>query len=137
MTHEVNVVLIDFPAKGKEMVIPNEDGSYTVLINAKLSHNMRLEAYEHAMKHIENDDFEKDDVQQIEAKTHGVKIPNSAERIPANKFKKHLDRLQRERARIQQELQEREREIEFLIEVNGNDKFLYDSAEYHRFYGCL
>lgn len=137
MTHDVNIVLIDFPVKGKEMVIPNEDGSYTILINAKLSHNMRLEAYEHAMKHITNNDFEKENVQQIEAEAHGIVISENAERIPADMFKKRLAQLRRERARIQQELQEREREIEFLIEVSGNDKFLYDSAEYHKFYGWL
>ena len=35
------------------MVVPNEDGSYTIFINAGLNRESQLKAYEHAMKHIE------------------------------------------------------------------------------------
>lgn len=70
MTPVVNCKIIDFPVKGKEMVMPNEDGSYTILINARLSQIGRMKAYEHALKHILNDDFEKDDIQQIELNAH-------------------------------------------------------------------
>ena len=57
-TPDVNVVLMDFPSKkGNEMVVPNEDGSYTILINAGLNYESQLKAYEHAMSHITNDDF--------------------------------------------------------------------------------
>ena len=67
----VNVQLIDFHSdKSNEMVIPNEDGSYTVLINSRSACNKQLEAYNHALKHIENEDFEKSDIQKIEAMTH-------------------------------------------------------------------
>ncbi len=52
------------------MIIKNEDGSYTILINAKLSDQGRIEAYKHALKHIKNDDFDKMDVQEIEASAH-------------------------------------------------------------------
>lgn len=59
-TPDVNVVLMDFPSKkGNEMVVPNEDGSYTILINAGLNYESQLKAYEHAMSHITNDDFSK------------------------------------------------------------------------------
>lgn len=52
-TPDVNVVLMDFPSKkGNEMVVPNEDGSYTILINAGLNYESQLKAYEHAMSHI-------------------------------------------------------------------------------------
>ena len=137
MTQDVNVVLIDFPVKGKEMVIPNEDGSYTVLINAKLSHEMRIEAYDHAMRHIENDDFSKADVQQIEAEAHSVTIPDTAERIPADRFQKRLEQVRREKDRIQRKLQEKEREIDVLIKMHGSDNFLFDVAEQRRLYGGL
>lgn len=70
MTPVVNCKIIDFPVRGNEMVMPNEDGSYTVLINAKLSHIGRIHAYEHAMQHIMNDDFQKMDVQEIESEAH-------------------------------------------------------------------
>ena len=70
MTTDVNVVLINFPAKGNEMVVPNEDGSYTILINARLSEEGRMLAYQHAMRHIAADDFQKEEIQTIEAQAH-------------------------------------------------------------------
>ena len=62
---------MDFPSKkGNEMVVPNEDGSYTILINAGLNYESQLKAYEHAMSHITNDDFSKGNVQEIEYYAH-------------------------------------------------------------------
>lgn len=52
------------------MIIKNEDDSYTILINAKLSARGRIDAYNHALKHIENEDFEKNNVQEIESNAH-------------------------------------------------------------------
>ena len=74
MTPDVNVSIIDFKnIPGKEMVTENEDGSFTILINARLSYEGRLQAYKHAMWHINNDDFqEADDVQKIEYNAHGI-----------------------------------------------------------------
>ena len=67
----VNVQLIDFHSnKSNEMIIPNEDGSYTILINSRSACNKQLEAYEHALRHIENEDFEKTDIQYIELFSH-------------------------------------------------------------------
>lgn len=67
----INTFLIDFKGlKGNEMVCANEDDSYTILINARLSQEGRLRAYLHAMKHIFGNDFEKDNVQSIEATAH-------------------------------------------------------------------
>lgn len=74
MTPDVNIALVDFKGiPGKEMVTENEDGSYTVLINARLSYEGRLQAYKHALRHINNDDFHKqEDVQKIEYNAHGI-----------------------------------------------------------------
>ena len=69
-TPVVNCNIINFPNSGNEMVIKNEDGSYTILINAKLSDQGQLLAYEHALRHIINEDFEKENVQEIEADAH-------------------------------------------------------------------
>lgn len=55
------VVLINFPGKGCEAVTHNEDDTYTIFLNSRLSHERQLEAYKHALKHIVNGDFEKDD----------------------------------------------------------------------------
>lgn len=59
MTPDVNVVLLDFPASGNEMVFENEDGSYTIMINSRLSCEGQLKAYRHAMHHIEMMIFQK------------------------------------------------------------------------------
>lgn len=70
----VNVQVLDLKTTcGSELVTPNEDGSYTVLINARMSYETQRKALLHALKHILNDDFEKENVQQIEAAAHGLK----------------------------------------------------------------
>ena len=56
-----------------EQVIKNNDDSYTILLNARLSHERQLEFYKHALLHINNEDFEKDNADEIECKTHGAK----------------------------------------------------------------
>lgn len=66
----INVIFQDFPVPGKEMVIPNEDGSYTIFINARLNREQQIKSYYHAMKHIAGEDFEKENVQEIEALAH-------------------------------------------------------------------
>lgn len=70
MTPVVNCNIINFPNSGNEMIIKNEDGSYTILINAKLSDRGQVLAYKHALKHIVNEDFEKENVQEIERHAH-------------------------------------------------------------------
>ena len=73
MTYKaIQVRLIDFPTKGNESVTKNEDDTYTVFINAKLSHEMQLEAYTHALKHILGDDFEKTNAGRIELAAHAT-----------------------------------------------------------------
>lgn len=68
-----NVLLISgFPVKGA--VTPNEDGTYSIFINANQSDEGIMRTYYHELSHILNDDFEKDDVQQIEAEAHGRKV---------------------------------------------------------------
>ena len=43
---------------------------YTVYLNARLSYAGRVRAYLHAMRHIERNDFERANVQEIETETH-------------------------------------------------------------------
>lgn len=75
MTNQnIQVQLINFPTKGNEAITKNEDDSYTIFINARLSHEKQLEAYWHAMKHIQNGDFEKTDADKIEFDAHQMKI---------------------------------------------------------------
>ena len=131
---DVNVFLVDFRVPGREMVVPNEDGSYTILINAKLSQDGQIMAYQHAMNHISGGDFEKSDVQIIEATAHGSDTPEKTAPISADKYEKRIMRLKRERKKIQKALKEKEAEISMIAELFGPDCFVR-AAEYSWLYG--
>ena len=66
---DIYVYIVDLPGRVDEMVTPCLDG-YTVYLNARLSYAGRVRAYHHAIRHIERNDFEKYDVQQIEEEAH-------------------------------------------------------------------
>lgn len=70
MRDDVFVYLADLPDGINEMVTPCADGCYTAYIDARLNTVQRQKAYRHAIRHIENNDFQKSDVQQIEADAH-------------------------------------------------------------------
>ncbi len=65
----IYVYLVDLPVKVSEMVTPCTDG-YTVYLNAKLSYQDRIKAYRHALRHVEQNDWSKEDVQQAEKEAH-------------------------------------------------------------------
>ena len=53
-----------------EAVTENEDGSYTIFISSELCEQKRLNAYYHALCHINGNDFQKESVQSIEKESH-------------------------------------------------------------------
>jgi len=67
---DVYVYLVELPDGINEVVTPCL-GGFTVYIDNKLTYEERLQAYQHAMHHILNNDFEKHDVQEIETAAHG------------------------------------------------------------------
>lgn len=69
MSIDYQVIFIDM--KTREAVVENDDGSYTIFINAQLNYEQQLNSYCHAMKHIVGEDFYKENVQEIEALAHG------------------------------------------------------------------
>ncbi len=66
---DIYVYVVDMPTTAAEMIMPCT-GGYTIYLNAKLSQEERVRAYRHALKHVERNDWEKEDVQQIESETH-------------------------------------------------------------------
>ena len=56
---DINTQLIDMDVLVSEQISKNSDGSYTIFINARLSHERQIEAYAHALRHIQENDFEK------------------------------------------------------------------------------
>lgn len=68
------VYCVPLPSSVSEMVTPCIDG-FTVYINENLSDQKKKEAYEHALKHIQNGDFDCDvtrDVQEMELNAHSA-----------------------------------------------------------------
>lgn len=129
MTPDVNVFLIDM--NNNEAVTHNEDGSYSVFINARLSNDGQLKAYEHAMRHIRESDFQKENVQTIEVAAHGISIPDNAPKIPAEKYLEQIKRLQRQQRRLQRQMKKNEEKVRFLQE-HAN---LFAIGEYQKLYG--
>lgn len=67
MTPVVNIQVVDLHStRVREVVTPNEDGSYTILINAWLDPIQQRLAFEHAMSHITGNHFEGACADQIE-----------------------------------------------------------------------
>ena len=70
MIENVNVIIMDMEYGIHEHLIQNHDGSYSILLNARDTRETREVSFAHALYHIVNGDFEKDNVQQIEADAH-------------------------------------------------------------------
>lgn len=66
---DIYVYLVDLPTAVPEMVTPCL-GGYTIYLNARLSCHERVQAYLHAMEHVRRNDWEKDNVQEIEKDAH-------------------------------------------------------------------
>lgn len=58
---------VDMPYSVTSNVVENEDGTYTIYINSRLSYEKQREGYEHEIRHILRNDLEYvQDVQQVE-----------------------------------------------------------------------
>ena len=69
--NDIYVYLVNLPPGIHEAVTPCRDG-YTIYIDNDLSPDAKLEAYNHAVRHILNRDFEiEGNVQEIERRAHG------------------------------------------------------------------
>ncbi len=66
----INIKLIPMEYSVKGVSCCNEDGSYTIIINSKISYEQQLEAYRHELRHIAHDDYRCDDIDWVELKTH-------------------------------------------------------------------
>ena len=51
------VRLIDLPCGVGGFVKSNGDGTFSIYLNARLSHAQNIESFEHEKKHIEHNDF--------------------------------------------------------------------------------
>lgn len=74
MCPEINIVLMDNSFGVKGSVNLNSDGSYTIIINSKLSYEEQKEVCKHELLHILNQDFGECDVNEIEEKAHNLEL---------------------------------------------------------------
>ena len=80
MTPEIYQQVMDFGITScDEYVVPNPDGSYTIMLNARSATNRLEEAFKHAVEHIMEGDLDQEelDVNQIEAIRHGIAVTES------------------------------------------------------------
>lgn len=97
---DIFVYFVPFPPTVHEMVTPCADG-YTIYIADWLDEEHRIKAYEHALTHIRNNDFEKDNVQEIEMVAHGlveekpVEPPPKKKRKKVSKYERYVKKLER------------------------------------------
>lgn len=74
-TFDYHVELIQFPAGNiKESVTLNEDGSYTIFIEASLDSFAQRKAFQHAVEHITGNDFCDISVAEIERRAHNLEL---------------------------------------------------------------
>ena len=62
----VNILKMDLPCGVKAVTVPNADGTYTIIINAKHSFETQRKSYLHEIRKIKKNDFDKYDVGKIE-----------------------------------------------------------------------
>lgn len=65
-----NVILLNDACGVPGSVFHNSDDSYTIFIDAKLSKEKQKKVFLHEMNHIKQNDFEKENVQEIESHAH-------------------------------------------------------------------
>lgn len=74
--HDLTIVYMNLPKNVDEAITANSDGSYTAVISDRICEKRQLEAYKHALKHIENNDLEDGKVvQELEKKCREAAEP--------------------------------------------------------------
>lgn len=134
---DISVHFVDFHGTGiDEQVILNQDGSYTILIDARASYEAQAEAYEHAMSHIREMDFQKNDVQLIESESHGIKCATPVSDISVIK---PLHRKRKFSRKAHDDIDRKLQEIQDLCDIIGVDlnDYLFRRAEEKKLYGGL
>ncbi|MDF2656364.1 MAG: hypothetical protein K0R19_2838 [Bacillota bacterium] len=67
----IGVHLVDLPHGVRGFTKKNKDGSYSIMINARLSSEMQIHTYDHEIRHIENGDYDNmADVDLVEKHRH-------------------------------------------------------------------
>ena len=60
--NDINIQLRNMPSRIRGFTKANPDMSYTIVLNSRLSYEMRMQTYLHEIKHIEGGDLYRDDM---------------------------------------------------------------------------
>lgn len=72
-TQNIFIQYLDLPTSIPARLVKNDDGSYTIFLNARLDAYSQKLAYIHELKHIAADDFHSDlPVDQLENLRHKI-----------------------------------------------------------------
>lgn len=73
MAEYIGVYLVDLPHGVRGYTIRNDDGSHSVIINARMSCEMQIETYNHEIAHIDSEDFSLcDEINSLEYERHAI-----------------------------------------------------------------
>lgn len=127
MTNDIFLQYADMPTTVKSFVRANPDGSYTIVINARLSVDSRQERYKHELRHIKDGDFDygnETSVQEIELRTHDLMkdVPPVKCYVTDAEIRRKIEQIRRHRRRIQKAMRKRKKKVEEL-ERMGYDFF--------------
>lgn len=70
MIPNIYVYLANLPSGVNEFITETPEGDYTIYLSASNTQEQWEKSYKHALKHIEQYDFEKRNVQEIEYSSH-------------------------------------------------------------------
>lgn len=77
------VYMVSLPKKVEGVTVPNDDGTYTVYINADLPECVQQAALDHELEHIEYDHlYSNKPIKVIEAEADGQIVPQQAATAP-------------------------------------------------------
>ena len=126
-TEDVFLELIDFGrnATAREAVTLNDDGTFTIFVNARIPQECISEVVAHAIKHIDNGDFFSDKtVQQIEMEAHGIpsKIEKTQKEINEDLRKARYESMRKRNAtarkRIKRQIEKKKTQVDYLLETD-------------------
>ena len=128
MADNIYVYLVNkIPGNKRSMVTPCADGGYTILIDARLSYEQRLQKYEHELKHIESGAFDIDNIKTVQEIEYDAHTPDMI--VPSAQIRQEITELQKKRRKLNSELRKKQSQIEFLKE-SGFDFFAAAEARY-------
>jgi len=70
--HDINLILLEDASGVPGSGWSNADGSFTIFIDSKLCFEKQQEVFKHELLHILENDFEKQNVDSIEAHAHSA-----------------------------------------------------------------